>query len=59
MRPWDRRVVADVELGFAVKRLSCAKQAQAPPSPSKQKRLDLLGFIRPNRDLTMGYSDSK
>jgi hypothetical protein len=34
---------------------------KANPSPAKQIqiKLDLLGFIRPNRDLSMGYSDSK
>jgi len=41
-------------------RRRCAtKLIQAEPSKSKQKRLDLLGFIRPNRDFSMGYSDSK
>jgi hypothetical protein len=38
---------------------SAAKQIQAKPNKSKQKRLDLLGFIRPNPDFSMGYGDSK
>jgi hypothetical protein len=29
------------------------------PRKSKQKGLDLLGFIRPNRDFSMGCGDSK
>jgi hypothetical protein len=36
-----------------------AKQIQAKPNKFKQKGLDLLGFIRPNRDFSMGYSESK
>jgi hypothetical protein len=36
-----------------------AKQNQAQPNKSKQKRLDLFGFIRPNRDISMGYDESK
>jgi hypothetical protein len=28
---------------------------QANPNKSKQKSLDFLGFIRPNRDFSMGY----
>ena len=28
---------------------------QANPNKSKQKSLDLFGFIRPNRDFSMGY----
>jgi hypothetical protein len=32
-----------------------SKQDQANPNKSKQKGLDLLGFIRPNRDFSMGY----
>jgi hypothetical protein len=28
-------------------------------SKTKQKCLVLLGFIRPNQDFSMGYSDSK
>ena len=38
---------------------SAAKLFQARPSKTKQKCLDLLGFIRQNRDLSMGYDDSK
>ena len=37
-----------------------SKPSQANPSPAKliqKKCLVLLGFIRPNRDLSMGYSD--
>jgi hypothetical protein len=30
-------------------------QARAAANKSKQKCLDLLGFIRPNRDFSMGY----
>jgi hypothetical protein len=33
-----------------------AKTFQARPSKTKQKRLDLLGFVRPNPDFSMGYS---
>jgi hypothetical protein len=29
--------------------------AQANPNKTKQKSLDFLGFIRPNRDFSMGY----
>jgi hypothetical protein len=36
-----------------------AKQIQAKPNKSKQKGLDSLGFIRPNRDFSMGYGQSK
>jgi len=36
-----------------------AKQIQGKPNKSKQNSLDLLGFIRPNPDLSMGYGDSK
>jgi hypothetical protein len=36
-----------------------SKQNQARPNKSKQKRLDLLGFIRPNRAFSIGYDDSK
>jgi hypothetical protein len=36
-----------------------ASFAQASPNNSKQKSLDLLGFIRPNRDFSMTYSESK
>jgi hypothetical protein len=32
---------------------------QTIPSKTKQKSLDFLGFIRPNRGFSMGYSDSK
>jgi hypothetical protein len=32
--------------------------AHAQANPSK-KCLDLLGSIRPNRDFSMGYADSK
>ena len=33
------------------------KQYQAPPNKTKQNCLDLLGFIRPNRDFSMGYDE--
>jgi ArsR family transcriptional regulator len=36
-----------------------AKGLQAKPNKTKQNSLDLLGFIRPNRDFSMGYGDSK
>jgi hypothetical protein len=36
-----------------------AQQIQAKPNKTKQKGLDLLGFIRPNRDASKGCSDSK
>jgi hypothetical protein len=32
-----------------------ARSVQANPNKTKQKSLDLLGFIRPNRDFSMGY----
>jgi hypothetical protein len=36
-----------------------AKQNQIKPNKTKQNRLDLLGFIRPNRGSSMGYGESK
>jgi len=36
-----------------------AKPAQINPSKTKEKGLDLLGFIRPNRGFSMGYGESK
>jgi hypothetical protein len=38
---------------------SGAKQNQARPNKSKLNGLDLFGFIRPNRDFSMGYGESK
>jgi hypothetical protein len=35
------------------------KGFQAKSNKTKQNSLDLLGFIRPNRDFSTGYSDSK
>ena len=35
------------------------KQTEANPNKTKQKSLDLLGFIRPNRDFSMGYGRKK
>jgi hypothetical protein len=32
-----------------------ANFVQANPNKTKQKSLDFLGFIRPNRDFSMGY----
>jgi hypothetical protein len=32
-----------------------ASPVQAKPNKTKQKSLDFLGFIRPNRDFSMGY----
>jgi hypothetical protein len=32
---------------------------QINPNKSKQKGLDLLGYIRSNRDFSMGYGESK
>jgi hypothetical protein len=32
---------------------------QISPNRTKQNYLDLLGFIRPNPDVSMGYDDSK
>jgi hypothetical protein len=32
-----------------------ANSAQANPNKTKQKSLDFLGFIRPNRDFSKGY----
>ncbi len=36
-----------------------AKLIQAKPNKTKQKSLDFLGFLRPNRDFSMGYGESK
>jgi hypothetical protein len=36
-----------------------SKHDQARPNKTKQKALDLLGFLRPNRDFSMGYGQSK
>jgi hypothetical protein len=33
----------------------CANSFQANPNKTKQKSLDFLGFVRPNRDFSMGY----
>jgi len=33
--------------------------SQILPNKSKQNGLDLLGFIRQNRDFSMGYGESK
>jgi hypothetical protein len=38
---------------------SAAKPGQTIPSKTKQNGLDLFGFIRPIRDFSMGYSESK
>jgi hypothetical protein len=35
-----------------------ARSAQARPNKTKQKSLDLLGFIRPNRFFSMRYGES-
>jgi hypothetical protein len=35
-----------------------SKQNQIPPNKSKQNFLVLFGFIRQNRDFSMGYSES-
>jgi hypothetical protein len=32
-----------------------ARSFQANPNKTKQKSFDFLGFIRPNRDFSMGY----
>jgi hypothetical protein len=57
------RSARDRGFGSAAKsfqaRPSKTKQNQAKPSKTKQNCLDLLGFIRPNRDFSMGYGDSK
>jgi hypothetical protein len=42
-----------------VQRPNKTKQNQTRPNKSKQNGLDLLGFIRPNRDFSMGYGESK
>jgi hypothetical protein len=34
-------------------------QSQAQPNKTKRNCLDLLGFIRPNRDFSKGYGESK
>jgi hypothetical protein len=36
-----------------------AKPFQAKPNRTKQNSFDLLGFIRANRDFSMGYGESK
>jgi hypothetical protein len=38
---------------------SKTKQNQALPNKTKQNSLVLFGFIRPNRDFSMGYAESK
>jgi hypothetical protein len=38
---------------------SKSKQIQATPNKAKQNSLVLFGFIRPNRDFSMSYSESK
>jgi hypothetical protein len=43
------------EAGFNLR----ANSIQINPNKSKQKSLDFLGFIRPNRDFSMGYGESK
>jgi hypothetical protein len=43
----DPREAADFNQG--------ANSVQANPNKTKQKSLDFLGFIRPNRDFSMGY----
>jgi hypothetical protein len=48
-----------VNPGSVARRPNLTKPVQARPNKSKQKRLDLFGFIRPNRDFSMGYDDSK
>jgi hypothetical protein len=40
-------------------RRGALKPIQAGPNKSNQKGLDLFGFIRPNRDFSMGYGKSK
>jgi hypothetical protein len=47
------------EAAVSARRPSPSKQIQAKPNKSKQKSLDLHGFIRPNRDFSMGYEESK
>jgi hypothetical protein len=34
-----------------------AHSVQAKPNKTKQESLDFLGFIRPNRDFSMGYDE--
>ena len=43
----------------ATKSQAKPKQIQANPNKSKQNCLDLLGFIRPNRDFSMGCGRKK
>jgi hypothetical protein len=42
-------------LGVSRRQINPSKP-QTNPNKSKKKRLDWLGFIRPNRDFSMGYS---
>jgi len=40
-------------------RPSVPNSGQIKPNKTKENSLDLLGFIRPNWDFSMGYSGSK
>jgi hypothetical protein len=44
---------------FASRSTRRPNKIQANPNKSKQNCLDLLGFIRPNRDFSMSYDESK
>jgi hypothetical protein len=48
-----KAISASAPFGFA------AKQIQATPNKTKQNSLVLFGFIRPNRDFSMSYDESK
>jgi hypothetical protein len=54
LTPVDRgsgRLVTPLAAGFN----QSAKLVQTNPNKTKQNSLDFLGFIRPNRDFSMGY----
>jgi hypothetical protein len=55
-RHWTTTAIP--EQGGARRQFGFSKPNQGPPNKSKQKRLDLFGFIRANRDFSMGYVDS-
>jgi hypothetical protein len=56
-----------MEGAFAPRQICCAgparkaqpKRVQAKPNKTKQNGLGFAWFIRPNRDFSMGYGDSK
>jgi protein-L-isoaspartate O-methyltransferase len=53
------RLRHNVEAQFGGVRRNLLLSRQILPNKSKQNGLDLLDFIRPNRDFSMGYGESK